>query len=243
MLQSTETTGSITLEQRIETVRERIELACQRSGRSSRDVTLIGVTKTFPAHIVEAAVEAGLTHIGENRVQELVEKAAGLLGRRQGGEVTWHMIGHLQRNKARYVVEYADCFHALDSWRLAVELDKRAGQGGRIVPCLVQTNVSKEQSKFGIAPSDLHAFLDSLSQFEHLQIDGLMTIASFVDDPEEVRSEFRRLRELFETYDARDHPRIVMRRLSMGMSGDFEVAVEEGATDVRIGSAIFGARG
>jgi pyridoxal phosphate enzyme (YggS family) len=232
----------LTIEHHLEVVRERIERACGRCGRSSNDVTLVGVTKTFPIRTVGSAVEAGLTHLAENRVQELVEKAGTIPGLLRGGSVSWYMIGHLQRNKVKEIVDFADFFHALDSLRLAKELDKRASQEDRVVPCLVQVNVSKEESKYGVAPSETHSFLDELARYEHIRVDGLMTIASFVDEPEQVRPEFRQLRHLFETYDSNRNPRVTMRHLSMGMSGDFEVAIEEGSTHVRIGSAIFGAR-
>jgi hypothetical protein len=233
---------SVTIEHHLEEVRERIERACGRSGRSSNDVTLVGVTKTFPILTVESAVEAGLTHLAENRVQELVQKAGAISGLLRGGSVSWYMIGHLQRNKAKEVVEYADYFHALDSLRLAKELNKRASHEERVVPCLVQVNISEEESKYGVGPSETHSFLDGLAPYEHIRVDGLMTIASFVDDPEQVRPEFRQVRHLFETYDSKRNPRATMKHLSMGMSGDFEVAIEEGSTHVRIGSAIFGAR-
>lgn len=230
------------IEDRLEAVRERIANACTRSGRHEEDVTLIGVTKTFPIEAVHAAREAGLRHFGENRVQELTAKIEELPSRYRGGDVDWHMIGHLQRNKARDVVEVADYFEALDSPRLAREINKRSRQVERVLPCLVQINVSGEQSKYGIEPEDAHDFLDGLAQYTSLRIEGLMTIASFVDDPEEVRSEFRLMRELFETYSAADNPVVEMACLSMGMSNDFEVAIEEGATQVRVGSAIFGER-
>lgn len=230
------------ISERLEAVRERIAAACARCGRSPEEVTLVGVTKTFPVEAVVAAREAGLTHFGENRVQELVEKAEAVPGHVRGGDVSWYMIGHLQRNKAKDVVDYADYFQALDSPRLAKELSKRAAQEDRVIPCLVQINVSGEESKYGIAPEDAHSFIDSIRRFEHLHVTGLMTIASYVENPEEVRSEFQRLRDLFETYDASGAANIEMRHLSMGMSGDFEVAIEEGATHVRVGSAIFGTR-
>lgn len=233
---------SIAIANRLEGVRERIEQACARSGRSAGDVTLIGVTKTFPIETVEAAVKAGVTHLAENRVQELVEKAGVLPGLIRGGSVSWYMIGHLQRNKAKDVIDYADYFHALDSLRLAKELNKRAALEDRIVPCLVQVNASNEESKYGVAPSSTHSFLDGLSRFEHIRVEGLMTIASFVDDPVQVRPQFSHLRRIFETYDSNRNERVAMKYLSMGMSGDFEVAIEEGATHVRIGSAIFGVR-
>ena len=228
--------------ERLRRVQERVRAACLRAGRDPEEVTVIGVTKTFPVSVVEAAYRAGLTHFGENRVQELVEKALALPGKLHGGEVTWHLIGHLQRNKAKRAVAYADFFHALDSLRLAEAIEKRAAQQGRVMPCLVEVNVSGEESKFGVSPEALYPFLDALADFEHLEVLGLMTIAAYLPDPEEVRPQFRRLRMLFEGYVDSENPRVKMKYLSMGMSHDFEVAIEEGATHVRIGRAIFGER-
>ncbi len=231
---------------RAEAVRARIAAACERAGRDPSAVRLVAVTKTFPVEVVRAGIEAGLTDFGENRVQELEEKAGAVPGEVAGGAVRWHLIGSLQRNKAKKAVEIADAFHALDSDRLAKELDKRAAQAGRVLPCFVQVNVSDEATKSGFAPEDVHAFLDRLAGFEHLRVVGLMTLAAPVETDDEletvVRPQFRRLRTLAETYDASNNPRVALDRLSMGMSGDFEVAVEEGATDVRVGSLLFGAR-
>jgi PLP dependent protein len=223
----------------VSAVRDRIAAACARAGRTPEEVTLVAVSKTFTGDAVEAAVAAGITDLAENRVQEFVEKADRFPSRHAGGSVTWHMIGHLQRNKCRDVVARADLFHALDSLRLARELDRRAGEAGRVLPCLVQVNVSGEESKFGFAPSELRAFVREIAAYQHLAVRGLMTLAAPVDDPEDVRPQFRLLRslrdDLRETVDGLD-------LLSMGMSGDYEVAIEEGATHVRIGSAIFGRR-
>ena len=152
------------------------------------------------------------------------------------------MIGHLQRNKAKDVARHADLFEALDSPRLAKELEKRAEAEERVLPCLVQVNVSGEESKYGLGPDDVHAFLDRVAEHEHLRVRGLMTLAAPADDPEDVRPQFRLLRELLEGYNARGTGRAPLDVLSMGMSGDFEVAIEEGATHVRIGSALFGPR-
>jgi hypothetical protein len=237
-----EETDADAIARRLQVVQERIDAACRRVRRSPVDVTLIGVSKTFPIEAVYAARDAGLTHFGENRVQDLVEKARELPGRIRGGGVEWSMIGHLQRNKARDVVENADHFHALDSLRLAKELEKGSRRSGRIMPCLVQVNISGEASKYGLQPQETHAFLDRLASLEHIRVEGLMAMATHVDDPEAVRPEFRRMRELFDGYQHQTGSGIEMKKLSIGMSNDFEVAVEEGATHVRIGSAIFGAR-
>lgn len=228
--------------ERLEAVHERMVLACQRAGRRPEDVTLVGVSKTFPVEMVQAAYEAGLRDLGESKVQELTVKAGALPGAYLGGDVRWHMIGHLQRNKAKDVVAVADLFHALDSPRLAKELNKRAGQEGRVMPCLVQVNVSGEESKYGLDPQAASRLVDAFAAYDQLRIVGLMTLAAPADDPADVRPQFRRLRELFEACRRLDHPRVRMEVLSMGMSGDFEVAIEEGATHVRVGTAIFGPR-
>lgn len=228
--------------ERYASVRKRIEKACQRAGRRSEAVTLVGVTKTFPLEMVEAGYEVGLRHFGENRARELRDKAEQRPGRCNGGDLTWHMIGHLQRNKAKFVARHADVFQCLDSPRLAAELDKRAAKNDRVVPCLVQVNITGADQKYGVSPEATHDYLDHLARYEHLDVRGLMAMASFVDDPEAVRPEFRQMRELFETYDARNNPRVEMETLSLGMSNDFEVAIEEGSTMVRLGSALFGPR-
>lgn len=231
-----------TVRHRIDAIRARIDAACTRAGRPTESVTLIAVSKTFPVDRIQAAMEAGIADFGENRVQEFVEKAEAVPPRRLGGDVTWHMIGHLQRNKARDVIRYADVFHALDSVRLARELQKRAEQEDRRLTCFVQVNVSGEESKFGVEPDELDGFLQEVAGCDRLDITGLMTIALPVDDPEEVRPQFRLLRSLAERERPGLPDHIHLRNLSMGMSGDFEVAIEEGATHVRIGSAIFGGR-
>ncbi len=221
----------------LEQVQARIAAACQRAGRPVDAVTLVAVSKTFPVEVVEAARKAGLHNFGENRVQELVSKADRLPGMVAGGTVCWHLIGHLQRNKAKDAVRVADVFHALDSFRLAEELDRRCAEAGRVLPCFGQVNVSEEDSKSGIAPDETHAFLDQVATLPHLRLLGLMTLAAPTDDPEAVRPQFRLLRTLRDTWQEGRLP-----YLSMGMSGDFEVAIEEGATHVRVGSALFGSR-
>ncbi len=209
-------------------------------GRRPDEVTLVGVTKTFPVEVVAAARQAGLHDFGENRVQELIEKTDALPGTIQGGDIRWHMVGHLQRNKAKDVVDCADVFHALESLRLAAELDRRAAQASRRLPCFVQVNVSGEASKFGLGPDDVLDLLEGLVAYEHLRVVGLMTLAAPGADPEAVRPQFRRLRQVFEQVDR--YAGEPMHGLSMGMSGDFDVAIEEGATHVRLGTALFGPR-
>ncbi len=233
----------ILLRDRVDVVRGQIAEACARAGRDASEVTLVAVTKTHPIEAVEMAMAAGVTDFGENKVQELVEKAAQVPGEKEGGSIRWHFIGHLQTNKARDVVRCADVFHALDTIKLAEEIEKRAATEGRVLPCFVQVNVSGEDSKYGIAPGDAHRFVELLAPFDHLVPVGLMTLAAPADDPEDVRGQFRLLRQTARTFEPQRHERARLAGLSMGMSGDFEVAIEEGATHVRVGSAIFGARG
>lgn len=234
------------IRKRLAVVRERIEMACSRVGRRPEEITLIAVTKTFSQEVVQAAVAAGLMDFGENRVQELITKSEVVPGEVLGGVIRWHLIGPLQRNKAKDAARCADSFHALDSLRLAETLNRRAELLDRIVPCMVQVNVSGEATKSGLAPDNLPELLDGLGSFSNLSITGLMTLAAPAHSAAEletlVRPQFRRLRELAVAHDA-GHPASQFRHLSMGMSGDFEVAIEEGATHIRLGSVLFGARG
>ncbi len=234
---------STTIRQRIHDVLERIERVCQRAGRNANTVELIAVTKTHSLDVVREAFDAGIRHFGENRVQELKLKSQAMPGVTNGGSVNWHMIGHIQRNKAKDVVKFADFVHALDTLNLAEELNRRSGIAGKVMPCLVQVNVSNEHSKFGLNPVDVPGFMDELTQYEHLNIQGFMTLASPAADPEMVRPQFALLRSIKENVQSSMQWSGKLETLSMGMSGDFEVAIEEGATHVRVGSALFGARG
>lgn len=222
-------------------VLDRIAAACARSGRDPSEVTLIAVSKTFPVDAIADLHALGQVDFGENKVQELVDKAGALPGQAEGGRIRWHMIGHLQRNKARDVVRHADVFHALDSERLARELERHCAAVGRRLPCLVQVNVSGEESKFGLDPDVVHGFIDRMAAYEHLDVLGLMTLASPADNPEDVRPQFRLLRQIARSCAGAGR-RARLDVLSMGMSDDFDVAVEEGATHIRVGSAIFGPR-
>ncbi|MFZ5815526.1 MAG: YggS family pyridoxal phosphate-dependent enzyme [Bacillota bacterium] len=222
----------------VEKVRQRIAQAALRAGRHPDAVTLIAVSKTRPVEDLEAAIAAGITHLGENRVQELKEKVGLLSGR----EVTWHLIGSLQTNKAKQALELAGLIHSLDRDSLLDELVRQAERRGSPCDALVQVNVSGELSKHGIAPAELIPFLRRVSRQEWVRVRGLMTMAPYSEEPEAARPHFQRLRELFEQVRELALPNVRMEHLSMGMSGDFEVAVEEGATLVRVGSAIFGER-
>ncbi len=222
-----------TLEQHIAmniaAVRARIAAAAARVGRDPAGVRLVGVSKTFPAEAVAAAVRAGLTDIGENRVQEAMAKRAALDA--AGLRPVWHLVGHLQTNKVKPALQIFDILHSIDSLRLAEALNRHATQP---VDVLIEVNVAGEATKFGFAPDEVAEAVRHLQRLEHLRVRGLMTVAPQVADPEQVRPVFRALRAL------RDATGLA--ELSMGMTDDFEVAVEEGATMVRIGRAIFGPR-
>ncbi|MCY4234180.1 MAG: YggS family pyridoxal phosphate-dependent enzyme [Bacteroidetes bacterium] len=217
------------ISERFNQVQDAISQACHRARRREEEITLIAVTKTWPAEVVQAATEVGLTDFGENKVQELIAKAPLF------PENKWHMIGHLQRNKARQVMTHAQDFHALDNLRLAGTLNRLAAEAGRIFPCFIQVNVSREDSKFGIIPDGVGEFVIALEEFESIKIKGLMTLAS--PDIRKVREEFQLLRSI-----RNKHERLIGTGLSMGMSGDYEIAIEEGATHIRLGSALFGVR-
>jgi len=222
----------------IDRVRAGIAAACRRSNRRQEDVTIIAVTKTFPAERIRDAVRAGLPDIGENYVQELLPKHEAL----SGEAIRWHFIGHLQSNKVKSVAEWVYLVHALESRSLAKELDARAAHAGRVIEALVEVNTTGESSKFGLPPDRVAEFVRSLEEFSHIRIAGLMTIGPFLPDPEGSRPMFRMLRTLRDSLAQRPQPNLELRHLSMGMTGDFEIAIEEGATLIRIGTAIFGSR-
>lgn len=224
------------LRSRVDEVRERIEAARARAGRADA-VTLVAVTKTHPADVVRAALTAGVADVGENRVQEMDEKVAEI-GR---GAVRWHLIGHLQRNKAAPAVALADLIHSLDSIRLAEALSAEAAKAGTEVRALVQVNTSGEESKFGLAADEAVDAVARMASLPGLRLEGMMTLAPFTDGEAVIRRTFAGARRLCEEA-ARQVPGFG-RQLSMGMSNDFEAAVEEGSTLVRVGSTLFGERG
>lgn len=224
------------LKDRVDEVRERIEAARQRAGRADA-VTLVAVTKTHPSDIIRLSVEAGVGDVGENRVQEMDDKV-GEIGR---GAVRWHLIGHLQRNKAARAVAIADLIHSLDSLRLAEALSAEAVKAGVTVAALVQVNTSGEESKFGLAAEAAIDEIGRMAALPGLRLEGMMTMAPFTDDADVIRRTFAGARRLCEEA-ARQVPGFG-RQLSMGMSNDFEAAVEEGSTLVRVGSTLFGERG
>ena len=210
-------------------VRERISAAAERAGRRPDDVLLIAVSKTVEAARVKEAIDAGVAALGENRVQEAKAKVAAL-----GRPVPWHLIGHLQTNKVKDALAIFDVIHSIDRLEVAREIERRAAGAGRPVDVLLEVNVANEATKSGFAPDAVAAALDAIGGMAHLKVRGLMAIPPVVERPEDSRLAFRALRALAERHGLRD--------LSMGMSGDFEIAVEEGATMVRVGTAIFGPR-
>ncbi len=223
----------------IESIRQRIDAACAKARRNPTEVTLLAVSKTFPVEAIAEAVDAGLKDVGENYVQELLEKREALLHKR---DIRWHFIGHLQSNKVKYIAGWIHLIHAVDNVGLAREIDKRASQAKRLIDVLVEVNTTGEQSKFGVKPEETVEFVESLAEFQNIRIAGLMTIGPFLPDPEGSRPMFRTLRLLKEEIARLNQPNVKMKHLSMGMTGDFEVAIDEGATIVRIGTAIFGKR-
>lgn len=218
----------------------------EKLGRNPQDIKLIAVTKTVPIDLIEQAIQAGITDLGENRVQEALPKIQAL--KEKYPQATWHMIGHLQRNKVRQVLDSFDIIQSIDSERLAQEIEAKAlrqssGQAeAKEVPVLVEINTSGEETKYGIPADQAIDFLKKIANFGNIQVQGLMTIAPLVADPEKVRPYFKKLKTLSEQIKKLNLPNIEMKYLSMGMTDDYEVAVQEGSNMVRIGRAIFGQR-
>lgn len=224
------------ISENIETIRRKIKDACMRSGRSD-DVTLVAVTKTVDSARIREAINCGITVIGENRVQEIQQKYPDI-----GSDVKWHMIGNLQTNKVKYIVDKVSMIESVDSLKLAKEIDNQFGKHKRIIDVLVEINIGREPNKHGIDPDCAVEFIETIMNFKNLRIRGLMTVAPALGDSESVRPYFKRMKEIFGQVKASHMENISMDFLSMGMTGDFETAVEEGANMVRIGSGIFGPR-
>jgi len=216
-------------------VMERIAAAAGRSGRSTAHIELVASTKGRSLAEIDEAISAGVRTMGENRVQEAEVKYAHLKGR-----VRVHMIGHLQRNKVKDALRIFDMIHSVDSLGLAEEIEKVGGRMGKAVPVLLEVNVSGEESKFGVKPEEIYPLLEKVAGMRAVRVEGLMTMSPIADNPEKVRPIFRRLRELAVEIERQAFPGVTMSQLSMGMTQDFEVAVQEGATMVRVGTAIFG---
>ena len=218
-------------------VQENIRKACERSGRNPEDVTLIAVSKTKPVSDIEQIYAAGIREFGENKVQEMNDKQKVL-----PDDINWHMIGHLQRNKVKYIVDNVAMIHSVDSMRLAEEISKEAVKKNVSVDILVEVNVAKEESKFGLFTEDVPQFVMDISRLPGIRVRGLMTSAPFVDNPEDNRQYFKKLKDLSVDINTKNIDNVHMDFLSMGMTNDYVVAVEEGATHVRVGTAIFGHR-
>ena len=218
-------------------VRKKIEEACRTAGRDPDEVTLIAVSKTKPVSLLQEAYDAGARCFGENKVQEIMDKYPQL-----PSDIQWHMIGHLQRNKVKYIVDKAALIHSVDSLRLAQTIEEEAAKHNIRVPILIEVNVAEEETKFGLKTEEVLPLVQAVSAFPHAEIRGLMTIAPYVNDPEDNRGIFRELKKLSVDIAAKNINNVTMSVLSMGMTGDYEVAVQEGATMVRVGTGIFGER-
>lgn len=218
-------------------VEKRVEEACKRAGRKREEVTLIAVSKTKPVSMIEELLPLNVRDFGENKVQELTAKAEIL-----PSALHWHMIGHLQRNKVKYIVDKACIIHSVDSLRLAEEISKVAQKKQVTAKILIEVNVAEEESKFGVRTSELLPLIEAISLLPNIAIKGLMTIAPYVENPEENRWIFQKLKNLSIDIKGKNFDNVTMDVLSMGMTGDYEVAIEEGATHVRVGTGIFGER-
>ena len=218
-------------------VEKNIQDACLRAGRKREEVTLVAVSKTKPVSMLEEIYNENIRHFGENKVQELCEKFETM-----PKDINWHMIGHLQRNKVKAVIDKATLIHSVDSIRLAETIEQEAAKKDIIVDILIEVNVAEEDSKFGLKVDEVLSMIEAISTFPHVRIKGLMTIAPFVDDPEENRPVFAQLRKLSVDIANKNIDNVSVEILSMGMTNDYQVAIEEGATIVRVGTAIFGER-
>ncbi len=228
---------SSSIEQNIIDVKKRINEAALKSGRNPDEILLLAVSKTIDVPKIKEAVNLGLNSLGENRVQEIMEKYEPM-----GEGINWHLIGHLQTNKVKYIIDKVCLIHSVESLKLAEEINKRAEKAGIVMDILVEVNVADEESKFGIKPQDCEDFIRQLSLLKNIKVKGLMTVAPFTENPEENRVYFKQMKKLFVDINNKKIDNVNMTELSMGMTGDFCVAIEEGATIVRVGTGIFGER-
>lgn len=218
-------------------IKEKIRAAAEKAGRNPDDILLVAVTKTRPVSDLNEAIDAGITDIGENKVQEIMDKYEDTK------PVNWHLIGHLQTNKVKYIIDKVALIHSVDSLKLAAEIDKRAKQHDKMVEILIQVNSAEEESKFGITTEETETLItEILEKYDNIKIRGLMCIAPFEDDPKEVKVFFDAVKKQYDEFSKIQHERLDFAYLSMGMSHDFEVAIEAGANLVRVGTAIFGNR-
>jgi len=226
------------MEENIKNIWSRIEKAAEKTGKNKEDIKLVAVTKTVEVERIKEAINCGMQIIGENRVQEAESKFDQITAK-----VEKHLVGHLQTNKAKKAVELFDFIQSVDSQRIAQEISRRASQMGKVIEVLVEINTSGEETKFGIDPPQALSFIKSISDLEGIKIKGLMTIGLFSDNPEDTRPCFKKLKAIFDQMKKEEIPNVEMKYLSMGMTSDFEVAIQEGSNMVRIGTAIFGPRG
>lgn len=221
----------------IEEIEANVTEAAKKSGRNRADVLVLAVSKTIAVPQIKEAVDCGLNQLGENKVQEIMDKYEPM-----GDGVLWHLIGHLQTNKVKYIIDKVTMIHSLESIRLAEEIEKRATQKNIVMDILIEVNMAEEQSKFGVKAKNAENFIREIAKHPHIRVRGLMTVAPFVENPEENRPIFRQLRQLLVDINAKNIDNVNMDTLSMGMTGDYEVAIEEGANIVRVGTGIFGKR-
>lgn len=225
------------IEKNLKQIEENIQAACKRAGRERSEVTLIAVGKTKPVDLLNEAFACGCREFGENKVQEMTEKQELM-----SEETHWHMIGHLQRNKVKYLAPYVTLIHSVDTYRLAEEISIHAQKNHRVIPVLIEVNIAEEESKFGIAAEDTIELIRQVAELKGVKVKGLMTIAPYAEDPEENRHYFRQIKQLSVDIDGKNIDNVDMSILSMGMTGDYTVAIDEGATMVRVGTGIFGER-
>ena len=225
------------LKENLAVVEENIEKACKKAGRDRSEVTLIAVSKTKPVPMLQEIYDENIRHFGENKVQELCDKIEQM-----PDDIHWHMIGHLQRNKVKYIVGKVDLIHSVDTYRLAEEINIQAKKKNVIVPIRVEVYIAEEESKFGTSAEDAMLLVSEIAQLENVQVKGLMTIAPYVENPEDNRAYFQKIKQLSVDIRNKNIDNVSMEILSMGMTGDYMVAIEEGATMVRVGTGIFGER-
>lgn len=227
----------MSIAENLKEVQRDINEVCKKCGRNPSEVTLIAVSKTKPLEDLKEAYDAGARDFGENKVQELTAKMPNL-----PSDIRWHMIGHLQRNKVKYIAGEVELIHSVDSFRLAEEINIQAKRKKIIIPALIEINIGDEESKFGVRPDEAKELCKEISELDSIHIEGLMTVAPAADDPEKVRRYFRKMHELFLDIKSENIDNVEMKILSMGMTNDYKVAIEEGSTMVRVGTGIFGAR-
>ncbi len=221
----------------VDEINKRIEVSAKKSGRNPDDITLIAVSKTVDADVIRCAYDHGIRDFGENKVQEIMNKYDKL-----PGDVRWHLIGHLQKNKVKYIIDKVVMIHSVDSYSLIDEIESKAAKCDKVMDILLQVNVSGEESKFGVSPDEVLDYVRYISQKPHIRLRGLMTIAQYAQNTEETRPIFAKLSEIYIDIKQERLDNVYMDYLSMGMSNDFEVAIEEGANLIRVGTSIFGER-